>query len=220
MTDTGPAGRAPLAATHTEGHRLATASAVTRHRRRTARHRRPRPTPGSLPQTMRFPSAATHQFHAEMGALWRAIRGARPSRALPAFFPAAAYDQLKAIGDPYADWSGRLVAEYRLDIEAANALLGAHAASARLLGVTVPSPYAHWVPPDVCDNGVGYYEVPNTRMAYLEDGQIRSFGIASMISWRGVWYVVHLGAVVRDGAGGVVDDPSTGPGVATPSAIC
>ena len=47
--------------------------------------------------------------------------------AMPAFFPEAAYVRLKAIGDPGADWTARLVGDYALDIAAAHALLGAAA---------------------------------------------------------------------------------------------
>ena len=90
----------------------------------------------------------------------------------------------------------------------------------QLVGVQVPSSYAHWVSPGVCSNGVGYYEVPNARVIYRESGQRSSFGIASMISWRGVWYVVHLGGVVRSSDAGVVDDPSSGSGVSAPSSTC
>ena len=77
-----------------------------------------------------------------------------------------------------------------------------------------------WVPPGSCDNTVGYYEVPNSRIVYEENGQTESFGIASMISWRGVWYVVHLGAVVRSSESGVVDDPEAGPGSPAYSGTC
>jgi hypothetical protein len=86
--------------------------------------------------------------------------------------------------------------------------------------VVVPSAYVHWVPPGICYNRVGHYEVPNSRLVYRTGGRVSSFGIASMISWRGVWYVVHLGAVTRSGAGGVVDDPSSGPGTPAPSSTC
>jgi hypothetical protein len=71
-----------------------------------------------------------------------------------------------------------------------------------------------------CYNRTGYYEVPNARLVYREGGTIRSFGIASMISWRGVWYVIHLGAVVRSTDAGAVDDPSAGPGAPAPSSTC
>jgi hypothetical protein len=83
----------------------------------------------------------------------------------------------------------------------------------------VPESYAHWVSPGACYNRVGYWEVPNARVVYRLGGELHSFGIASMISWRGVWYVVHLGAVLRTG-GGVVDDPSTGVGQPVPSSTC
>lgn len=152
--------------------------------------------------------------------LWTGVRDDSVHAALPAFFPERAYDQVKAIGDPSADWLYRLVEDYRLDIDAAHALLGAGAASAQFLRVDVTGSFAHWVPQGVCENAVGYYEVPNSRVIYGEDGQVRSFGIASMISWRGVWYVVHLGAVDRSSATGVVDDPETGPGVPADSGTC
>jgi hypothetical protein len=76
------------------------------------------------------------------------------------------------------------------------------------------------VPPGVCYNDVGYYEVPNARVVYLEGGQVRSFGIASMISWRGRWYVVHLGAVLRNADVGVVDEPASGRGTSAYSSTC
>jgi hypothetical protein len=136
---------------------------------------------------------------------------------MPAFFPVRAYLQVKAIADARADYANRLVRGFRLDIAAAHALLGSGASTARLQTVSVPAAYAHWVPSGVCYNRVGYWEVPNARVVYSEHGQTRSFGIASMISWRGVWYVVHFGGVLTSG---VVDDPSAGAGVSTPSSTC
>lgn len=181
---------------------------------------KPRPNPGSLPQTHQLPSAGTRQFHAEMAALWAGIAHDSPRSALPAFFPVGAYVQVKAIADPRADYVARLIGDYRLDIAAAHDLLGPGAHAAKLLGVRVPQGYAHWVSPGACENRIGYYEVPNARILYTEGGAVRSFGIASMISWRGVWYVVHLGSVLRTTVGGVVDDPATGPGQSVPSSTC
>ncbi len=204
------------------------AAAVARERRsgraakerRRARRRRPHESPGALPQTMTVPSAASGAFRDEMAALWQGIRTGSATQALPAFFPEAAYAQVKAIANPRGDYANRLVRDYALDIRAAHALLGARSASAQLIAVQVPADDAHWVPPNVCSNQVGYYEVPNSRVVYLADGATRSLGIASMISWRGVWYVIHLGAVLRPGGGGVVDDPQNGAGVSAPSSTC
>jgi hypothetical protein len=181
---------------------------------------KPKPSPGSLPQTDQLPSAGTPQFRAEMAALWNGVRQNSLPAAMPAFFPEAAYVQVKGIADPQADYVGRLVADYRLDLGAAHALLGAQSQAAQLMAVQVPQSYAHWVSPGACYNRVGYYEVPNARLVYRQQGALHSFGIASMISWRGVWYVVHLGSVLRAVAGGVVDDPSSGPGQSIPSSTC
>jgi hypothetical protein len=176
--------------------------------------------PGTLPQTMQFPSSGTPQFTAETTALWQGIVQDSVTPAMPAFFPQSAYVQLKTgIADPSGDWQNRLVADYALDIGAAHALLGPDPAQAMLVTVSVPEQYGHWISPGVCANGIGYYEVANSRVVYQLNGQTRSFGIASMISWRGVWYVVHLGAVLRSG-GGEVDEPAIGTGASAPSETC
>jgi hypothetical protein len=188
--------------------------------------RRPRPDPcpprtaGALPQTERVPSATTPCFHAIVRALWRGVRSASYGAARYAFFPLKAYVQVKAVGDPAVDYRDRLVAEYDLDLVAAHELLAPAPKRARLLRVIVPRKYVHWVPPGACDNRFGYYEVPNSRLVYRVGDDVRSFAIASLISWRGIWYVVHLGAVTRSGYSGVIDDPSDGTGTPTPSLTC
>ena len=179
------------------------------------------PDPGTLPQTSQFPSATDPQFTAGMQALWHGIVQGSVTPALPAFFPRSAYVQLKTgIVNPSGDWQNRLVADYALDIAAAHALLGPAPQQAMLVGVSVPSQYGHWIPSGICANGIGYYEVANARVVYQLDGQTRSFGIASLISWRGEWYVVHLGAILRNSAGGEVDEPAAGAGYSAPSRTC
>ncbi len=161
------------------------------------------------------------QFNAEMAALWDGVVSGNAQAAAAAFFPESAYLQVKAIANPASDYASRLLSEFSADLIAAHALLGPEPAAAHLLTVDVPSQYGHWVAPGVCYNRVGYFEVPNARVVYTNSGgQTRSFGIASMISWRGDWYVVHLGAVVRSSGGGVVDDPETGPGMSQYSSTC
>jgi hypothetical protein len=49
---------------------------------------------------------------------------------------------------------------------------------------------------------------------------VRSFGVASLISWRGLWYVVHLGPNPRPSDVGTVDQPAIGPGSPGPGGGC
>jgi len=150
-----------------------------------------------------------------MAALWRGVRTDSVHAAMPAFFPQAAYVQVKAIADPQSDWEDRLVGSFAIDLGAAHRLVGS---GAQLIEVDVPAALIHWVSPGACYNRLGYWEVPNSRVVYRVGGQIRSFGIASMISWRGIWYVVHLGSVT--GGAGVVDDPQLGKGSPAASSTC
>jgi hypothetical protein len=177
--------------------------------------------PGALPQTDQFPASNTLQFASAMQALWNGVVGGSVQPALTAFFPRSAYVQLKTgIYDPIGDWTNRLLADYALDIQAAHALIASDPAAASFVGVSVPQQYGHWIEPGVCANGIGYYEVANSRLVYQFQGQTRSFGIASMISWRGEWYVVHLGAILRPSTAGIVDDPEAGAGASAPSSTC
>ena len=163
--------------------------------------------PGTLPQTSVLPRSDDPVFQAGVQALWQGIVADAPSAALPFFFPQTAYVQVKAIWNPEQDYQDRLIALFRLDIEAAHADLGADAASARLVGVQVPTGQAEWIEPGEEYNKGSYYRVYGTRLSYEFDGQTHSFGIFSLISWRGEWYVVHLGPSSRWGFQGVVFDP-------------
>ena len=92
-----------------------------------------------------------------MTAFWRGVATGSVTAAMPAFFPEAAYAQIKTLPDPRGDWMIRLVLDYRLDVGAAHRLVGP---GAQLVGVDVPTAYAHWVPAGSCYNNDGYWEVP------------------------------------------------------------
>jgi hypothetical protein len=175
------------------------------------------PGAGALPQTRAFPSTHSAAFRNAMADLWLAVTTGSPRFGLPAFFPVAAYKQVKAIADPAADWRSRLWQAFVLDVGAAHRLA---AGGARLVRVVVPVSDAAWIPPGACYNSIGYWHVPGARVVYRKHGQERSFGIASLISWRGVWYVVHFGAVLRGAMTGVVDQPAVGPGIPGPPGGC
>ena len=175
------------------------------------------PGAGNLKQTTAFPRTTSTAFQHAMHDFWLAVTAGNASLALPAFFPKTAYVQVKAIADPEADWRSRLWYYFTLDVKAAHSLVGHQA---RLIKVIVPAQYAAWVSPGACYNSVGYWHVPGARVVYQQGGETRSFGIASLISWRGDWYVVHFGAVLRSGQYGVVDSPQAGPGTPGPPGGC
>jgi hypothetical protein len=224
----GPAATHPAAAVTPDRAAGSTAPAVTASPTAAGSARpggaptlRPAPLPpGRLHQTRALPSAGSRVFHAEMTDLWAAVVTGQAQLAVQAFFPLPAYTQVKAIADPAADWRSRLFGDFRLDVAAAHRHLGRGAARARLLRVIVPSAGAAWISPGGCYNAVGYWHVGGARLVYREHGQVRSIGIASLISWRGRWYVVHFGAVLRTGATGLVDQPAAGPGVPGPAGGC
>ena len=109
---------------------------------------------------------------------------------MPFFFPRSAYLQVKAIADPARDWQTRLVAAYQQDIHALHLILGPNVAA--FAGISVPAAQARWVNPGEEYNRIGYWRVYDSALHYLINGQGHSFTIASLISWRGEWYVVHL----------------------------
>ncbi|MGD0605656.1 MAG: hypothetical protein ABSA53_18925 [Streptosporangiaceae bacterium] len=175
------------------------------------------PGAGAEPQTRNVPSTDSVAFRHAMTDLWLAVTTGNSRLGLPAFFPLPAYKQVKAIYDPAEDWHERLWYDFTLDVGAAHGLVGR---GARLVRVVVPVYDEVWVYPGECDNVLGYWHVPGARVVYEQHGQERSFGIASLISWRGVWYVVHFGAVLRDVVTGIVDQPAAGPGIPGPPGGC
>ena len=175
------------------------------------------PGAGARPQTSAFPHTDSAAFRNAMTDLWLAVTTGNARFARPAFFPEAAYGQLKAIPYPEADWQDRLWYDFALDVGAAHRLV---TRGDRLVRVIVPDSEAAWVYPGACYNTIGYWHVGGARVVYREHGQERSFGIASLISWRGVWYVVHFGEVLRPVVTGVVDQPVFGPGIPGPPGGC
>lgn len=153
------------------------------------------PDPASLPQTRDRPSASGAAFNARVAALWDAVVSGDPDRAMPFFFPLGAYEQVKDIAKPAADWRARLVAAFVRDIKALHRRLGDDAARAKLDALEVPDAAARWVEPGEEYNKIGYWRVFGSKLRFEVDGQKRALDIKSLISWRGQWYVVHLSAI-------------------------
>ena len=150
--------------------------------------------PGTLPQTEDRPAASGAGFDARMQALAKAIIDDDPAAGLSSFFPVSAYKQVKKNTDPAGDWNNRLIAEFKVDVHDMHARLGTNASSARFLGVDVPNT-ATWVKPGEEYNLLPYWRVYNTSLRFDVNGTTKTIPVASMISWRGQWYVVHLGPI-------------------------
>jgi len=178
------------------------------------------PSPGSLPQTSTEPGF-TAGLDAQMAILWRAIRSDSMSLGQTVFFPRGAYLQMKtgAIPDPKSDYADRLIGFFDLDLAAYHRLIIAGNPST-LLRVGVNPADAKWIPAGVCENKIGYWHVPGVRLVFRRGTAVESVEVASLMSWRGVWYVVHLGPNPRPANAGTVDDFLNGPGVPGPAGGC
>ena len=152
--------------------------------------------------------------------LWLGIVNDDMAYATKAFFPLAAYLQIKAISDPGPDYAYRLIEHYTMDIEAAHNLIFSQGNNPKFLYVATPNNNAAWIVPGYCYNKLGYWHLPGSRLVYSVNGVVHSIGIESLISWRGVYYVVHLGAISRSANIGYVDNPSLGQGAFGPPGGC
>lgn len=150
--------------------------------------------PGTLPQTDEKPTGTGAEFDSRMKVLANAIITNTPDTAVSAFFPVSAYKQTKKNTDPAADWKNRLIANFKVDVAAGNKKLGANAKNAVFTGVAVPAT-AVWVKPGEEYNVGPYWRVFKAQMNFTVDGKNVQISIESMISWRGQWYVVHLGTI-------------------------
>jgi hypothetical protein len=150
-----------------------------------------------------------------MSALFHALSLGSLPLAERLFFPESAYVAMKTgrIPAPASDYASRLIALYRLDLGAYHAVIFTKG-TATYIGVNANATDANWIAPGVCENSIGYWHVPDVRLVYRVKGVVRSVAVASLISWRGVWYVVHLGPNPRPQNVGTVDAPALGRGVA------
>ena len=178
--------------------------------------------PGQLPQTAALPPWSSAALAARLAPLWQGIQADALGAARQVFFPRSAYLSMKAqtLADPSGDYANRLLAFYGLDLATYHAALGPNPAAVPLLGVGVGPGLVGWIPAGACENGVGYWHLPGVRLEYRLGGVLHSVGVASLISWRGQWYVVHLGPNPRPVDVGTLDAPALGPGSPGPAGGC
>ncbi len=180
----------------------------------------PAPTAGAQSaQVVEPPFGAS--LGARMASLFHDISLDSLPRAQGLFFPESAYVAMKTheIAYPASDYADRLIAFYRLDLAAYHASIFGHGPVA-YLGINVNPGDAAWIEPGWCENSIGYWHLPGVRLVYSQDHVVRSVAVASLISWHGQWYVVHLGPNPRPLNIGTVDTPTLGRGVAGPAGGC
>lgn len=171
-----------------------------------------------LTQTAQRPSTAG-PFTAQMTQLWNDIITNNVKDADTLFFPLPAYEKLKVIGSPSYDWHTRLMALFNLDFAAYHRELTAGSV-ATLSRVAVNPSFVQWIPKGACYNTVGFWHLPGPRFVYTQGGVTKSLGVLSLISWRGVWYFIHLGPNPRPRNVGTLFSPAIGPGVVGPPGSC
>lgn len=76
-----------------------------------------------------------------------------------------------------------------------HARLGTGASSAQFQSFAVPESAAAWVPVGEEYNRGSYWRVYNSLLRYSANGSAGQFPVASMISWRGEWYVEHFSSI-------------------------
>jgi hypothetical protein len=146
-----------------------------------------------LAQTDERPTLTSDSFQQRVALVVRAIVTDDAEPAAAAFFPLAAYQQVKDVAKPERDYKLRLLANFKRDVHEYHQALGAAAADAKFDGITVSEKDAKWMAPGSEGNRVGYFRVLHSRLRFtLPTGRTRDFELTSMISWRGEWYVVHL----------------------------
>jgi hypothetical protein len=147
------------------------------------------PKDAALPQTKARPSTDSPLVQGRARALFNAIQRDDPSLAMPFFFPKEAYEQVKAIQNPAADWKARLVHAFERDIHTLHARIGEADTFDRL---EVPEPRTGWVNEGEEGNRLGYFRVYGSKLHFKHGANEAAIELKSLISWRGEWFVVHL----------------------------
>jgi hypothetical protein len=146
-----------------------------------------------LPQLDDEPRDDSPVFQRRMALLFEAIVNDDAERARSVFFPVEAYEQVKAIEKPAADWKSRLWKNFVRDVHRYHDKLGERPEDARFVGFVPRTERKKWMKPNSEGNRLGYWRMTRNALEFRDaEGKERSLELTSVISWRGEWYVVHL----------------------------
>jgi hypothetical protein len=146
-----------------------------------------------LGQTEDRPKRDSPAFRRRLELLWQAIVTDDPTVAERVFFPVIAYEQVKGIEKPAADWKHRLWKNFARDVHEYHKKLGSDSKAARFIGLDLNEDRVKWMKPGEEGNKLGYHRVTRSKIRYADAaGEARTLELTSLISWRGEWFVVHL----------------------------
>ena len=160
-------------------------------------------------------------FTSQMNDVWNAISANSQEQAIKNFFPGAAYVEMKrgVLANPAVDFSSRLLAFFKLDFSSYHQLIVSGGPS-KFIGLGVNPAQISWISVGACENKIGYWHLGPVRIVYKQAGEVKSFAIASLISWNGAWKIIHLGPNPRAKNIGTVASPAIGPGSPGPGGGC
>jgi hypothetical protein len=129
---------------------------------------------------------------AEEGArfLLEAIRDDSPEHAAGFFFPAAAFDLVKAMAAP-GRYHRKLVGWYEEDIRAEHARFADP--SWRFQSLELGR--CRWQEKGTEGNALPYWSCRGNRVTASSGDRTRRFDITVLINWGDRWYVTHLGPI-------------------------
>ena len=176
--------------------------------------------PGRLTQTRAEPAfGAPLAF--QLRQLWNALVADDATMGRTVFFPRTAYLKMKTgvIANPSGDYASRLIGLFNLDVHAYHRRLE-QGGRPTLVRYSYETGHAAWIAPGSCENSIGYWHLGHVRYVYRHGSSLYSVDVFSLISWHGVWYVVHLGPNPRAVDVGTVDGYARGPGSPGPPGGC
>jgi hypothetical protein len=176
--------------------------------------------PGRLAPTRSEPALGV-ALTGRMTTFWNALVRGDAARARGLFFPRSAYLRMKTglLASPSDDFDHRLLAFFDLDVTAYHRTL-VRGGQPTLVRVAFRARDAAWIAPGACENLIGYWHLPGVRFIFRHGAATWSVAVNSLISWRGVWYVIHLGPNPRASNVGTLDRLQRGAASPGPAGGC
>jgi hypothetical protein len=149
----------------------------------------PIPAANAIGQKAPVPAPGMDASKERVALLIEAIRKDKPEIALPLFFPADAFDQVKAIKDP-GRYHRKLVKVYLEDVRALRKGLD-DPDNIELVSVELGR-QRRWMKRGAEGNNYPYWAMYKAKVTVKDGARTRVLPLRVMINWGDQWYVTHL----------------------------